>query len=137
MFSRNKIYPLFISHCWDYNDKYHTVVKWINESNIKWKNMSVPNHDPLNPRSNYELEHLLDNRIRNSSLFIVIAGMYISQDNRTWINKEIDIALKYNKNILAIRPWGYERTPSRIKEVATEIVNWQSSSVIYGIKKLL
>ena len=137
MFNRNKVYPLFISHCWDYKEKYYKVVNWINESTIQWKNMSVPNHAPLNPRSYHELEQKLDNRIKNSSLFIVIAGMYISQENRTWINKEIDIALRYDKNILAIRPWGYERTPSRIKDVATEIVNWQRSSVINGISELL
>ena len=137
-FDKNKKYPLFISHCWDYNKKYYTVVDWINESDINWRNMSVPNHDPLNPKTDKELEILLDNRIKNSSLFIIIAGMYISYDeNRIWINKEIEIAEKYNKNILAIKPWGNKKTPFKIQAVADKIVNWNSTSVINGIKELL
>lgn len=137
VFDRNKKYPLFISHCWDYNDAYYTVEKWIDESDINWKNMSIPAHDPKDTRSDRELEQVIDNNIRNSSLFIIIAGMYVSQENRTWINKEIEIAQKYNKPILAIKPWGNQRTPTKIQEVADRLVNWQSSSVINGIKELL
>lgn len=136
MFDRTKKYPLFISHCYDYKERYYNVKNMIDES-IYWKNMSVPNHDPLNPKSDRELEQLLDKKIRNSSLFIIISGMYVSQENRIWINKEIDIAMKYNKKILAIEPWGAERTPLRIQEVADKIVKWQSSSIINGIKELL
>lgn len=137
MYDKNKEYHLFISHCWDYKERYYTVVDWINESDIKWKNMSVPNHNPLDPKSDKELEQLIDNKIKYSSLFIIISGMYVSQENRTWINKEIDIALKYDKKILAIEPWGSDRTPSRVQEVSDKIVKWQSSSVINGIKELL
>lgn len=137
-FDRNKKYPLFISHCWDYRDKYYTVEGWIDESDIDWKNMSIPAHDPKDTKSDEELEQVIDNHIRHSSLFIIIiAGMYVSQKNRTWINKEIDIAQKYNKKILAIKPWGSQRTSERIKEVADKLVSWQSSSVINGIKELL
>ena len=64
--------------------------------------------------------------------------MYISYDEtRIWINKEIEIAEKYNKNILAIKPWGNKKTPFKIQAVADKIVNWNSTSVINGIKELL
>jgi hypothetical protein len=136
-FDKNKKYPIFISHCWDYNTQYYTVEEWINESDIKWKNMSIPAHDPKQTHSDRELEQIIDNNIKNSSIFIIIAGMYASQQNRNWINKEIEIAQKYNKPLLAIKPWGNERTPSKIQEVAAKLVNWQSSSAINGIKELL
>ena len=137
VFDKNKKYPLFISHCWDYNEEYYKVENWIDESDISWKNMSIPVHDPKDTSSDKDLEQKIDNLIRNSSLFIIIAGMYVSQENRTWINKEIDIAQKYNKPILAIKPWGHQRTPVRLQEVADKLVNWQNSSVINGIKELL
>ena len=135
-YNKNNTYPLFISHCWDYNDAYYKIEGWIKDSDIKWKNMSIPAHDPKQTHSDKKLEEMIDN-IRNSSLFIIIAGMYISQENRTWINKEIKIAQKYNKPILAIKPWGNERTPTIIQNVANKLVNWQNSSVISGIKELL
>lgn len=137
VFDKNKKYPIFISHCWDYNSQYYTVEQWIDDSDINWKNMSIPVHDPKDTKTDAELEEKIDNLIRNSSLFIIIAGMYAAQQNRTWINKEIEIAQKYNKKILAIKPWGNERTPVIIQEGADELVNWNSTSVIDGIKKLL
>ena len=135
-FEKEKEYKLFISHCWDYKDAYYTVENWIDESDIKWKNMSIPAHDPKNARSDKELERLIENNIKNSSLFIIIAGMYVSQ-HRVWIDKEIEIAQKYGKSILAIKPWGNQRTPTKIQEIADNLVNWQKSSVIKGIKELL
>lgn len=136
-YDKDKKYPLFISHCWNYNEQYYKVEEWIDESDITWKNMSIPAHDPKQTHSNRELEQMIDNNIKNSSLFIIIAGMYVPQQNRIWINKEIEIAQKYNKPILAIKTWGNERTPTIIQEVADKLVNWQSSSAVNGIKELL
>ena len=136
-FEINKEYRLFISHCWDYRAAYYTVEKWIDDSDINWKNMSIPVHDPKDTSTNRELETKIENNIKASSVFIVIAGMYAAQENRTWINFEIDTALKYSKNILAIKPRGNERLPTKISDNANKIVNWNSSSVINGIKELL
>ncbi len=136
-FSRDKEYKLFISHCWDYREQYYTVVDWINDTDIKWKNMSIPVHNPKDASSDSELKTKIDNNIRNSSIFIVISGMYVPQENRPWIKFEINTAIKYGKKILAIKPWGNERIPEIIRENADLIVNWNSSSVIKGIKGLL
>lgn len=136
VFRKNMKYPIFISHCWDYRTSYYTVENWIDES-INWRNMSIPAHDPKDTKSDRELEQKIDNLIKNSSLFIIIAGMYASQENRRWINLEIEIAQKYGKPILAIKPRGNQRTPIKIQEVADKLVNWNSTSVINGIKNLL
>ena len=136
-YDKDKKYPIFISHCWDYNEQYYTVERWIDESDINWRNMSIPEHDPKDTSTDKELEEKIDNNINNSSLFIIIAGMYVPQKNRPWINKEIEIAQKYNKTILAIKPWGNQRTPTIIQDIADKLVNWNSSSVIDGIKELL
>lgn len=128
---------IFISNCWDYKDQYYTVEKWIDDSDIDWQNMSIPAHDPKDVSSNAELEEKIDNNIKNSSLFIILSGMYVSQPNREWIDKELDIAIKYNKTIIGVKPWGNEKIPSKVKENATEIVNWNSKSLIEAIKKYL
>ena len=136
-FNKNKKYPMFISHCWDYIKAYYTIEKWIDDSDISWRNMSIPVHDPKDTSTNSELETKIENNIKESSLFIVIAGMYAAHENRYWINFEIDTALKYGKNILAIKPRGNERLPEKIKNNADLIVNWNSTSVINGMKELL
>ena len=56
VFDKNKKYPLFISHCWDYNEEYYKVENWIDESDISWKNMSIPVHDPKDTSSDKDLE---------------------------------------------------------------------------------
>lgn len=66
--------------------------------------MSIPAHDPKDVSSNAELEEKIDNNIKNSSLFIILSGMYVSQPNREWIDKELDIAIKYNKTIIGVKP---------------------------------
>lgn len=128
---------IFISNCWDYKDQYYTVEKWIDDSDIDWQNMSIPAHDPKDVSTNAELEEKIDNNIRNSSLFIILSGMYVSQTNRKWIDKELDIAVKYNKIIIGVKPWGNDNIPSEVQANANEIVNWNSKSLINVIKKYL
>jgi tetratricopeptide (TPR) repeat protein len=44
-------YHIFISHAWKYSEAYEKVVGWLDEAaadgEFKWKNYSVPEHDPL------------------------------------------------------------------------------------------
>ena len=126
-----KNYKIFISHSWNYNNEYYTVENWLVE-NITWKNMSVPKHDALECNNNSELKEKLDNRIRLSSGILILSGMYVNHSG--WINTEIELALKYDKPIIGIKPRGNERTPTVISENAN-IVNWNSTSVINAIKE--
>lgn len=126
-----KNYKIFISHSWNYNNDYYTVENWLDE-NITWQNMSVPEHDALECANNSELKEKLDNRIRLSSGILILSGMYVNHSG--WINTEIELALKYNKPIIGIKPRGNERTPTIISENAN-IVNWNSTSVINTIKE--
>lgn len=126
-----KNYKIFISHSWNYNNDYYTVENWLDE-NITWQNMSVPKHDALECNNNSELKEKLDNRIRLSSGILILSGMYVNHSG--WINTEIELALKYDKPIIGIKPRGNERTPTVISENAN-IVNWNSTSVINAIKE--
>lgn len=137
-----KIYNLFISHAWKYNSDYYSLENKLKEYknshfDFDFKNYSVPMHDPiLDPDSNYSrklLESELDGQIKPSSCVIVIAGMYAA--HKYWIQKEIELAKKYNKVIIGIRPWGAERIPSIISENATEMVYWNIESIVNAIKR--
>lgn len=128
-------YNIFISHAWEYNEDYKTIVKWLDNSNMDWRNMSIPEHNPKEADNNSELKQKIDNNINESKVFIAIAGMYAAQNTREWINIEIGIANKYNKPFIGIIPRGHERIPEIIKDSADKLVKWNSQSLIGAIKE--
>ena len=128
-----KNYKIFISHSWKYGKDYYTIEEWLdNAFGNKWQNMSVPEHDAIECTSNLELEEKINNKIKNSSGVIIISGMYVNYSE--WINKEIKMALNFNKSMIGIKPRGNEKVPSIIS-TNTKLVNWNSTSVINAIKE--
>jgi hypothetical protein len=132
-----KIYHVFISHAWTYNDDYYRLVKMLdNAPNFKWKNYSVPKHDPLidpnSPRGKIALIKELEEQIRPVHCVLVISGMYVNY--REWIQKEIDIAKSYSKPIIGIKPWGQERVPQAVQDAAKIMAGWNSDSIIDAIR---
>ena len=133
-----KEYHIFISHAWKYSDDYYRLVDLLNAaSNFKWKNYSVPQHDPaIDPNTEAGEKKLIEElrkQIRPVHVVIVLAGMYVNY--RKWIQKEIDIAQEYQKPIVGIRPRGQERVPKVIQEVSCEIVGWNTNSIVNAIRK--
>lgn len=135
MFNRLLIYNFFISHSWNYREQYDTLLSWLNESNIHYKDYSVPSHDPFSARSNYQLRAAISNQIRHASIVVITAGMYVAYSE--WIEFEINEAIKMNKPILAIKPRGNTYMPMIVQESADCIVNWNRDSFIQGVKSLL
>ncbi len=134
-----KTYDLFISHAWRYNEDYYRLEKMLKEANnFYWRNYSVPEHDPkIDPNSEIGKKKLYDElkkQIRPVNCVIILAGMYAYYSY--WINKEIEIALEFNKPILAIKPWGQERVPQAIHDVADEIVGWNTNTIIGAIRRI-
>ncbi len=44
----NKTYNIFISHAWRYSEDYYRLVEMLNNAPyFKWRNYSVPQHDPV------------------------------------------------------------------------------------------
>ena len=80
----------------------------------------------------------IEAKIKGCSCVIILAGVYSTYSK--WINKEIEIAKKYNKPIIAVEYWGTERTSSVVKNAATTIVKWNAASIanavrLYAIKQ--
>lgn len=132
-----KTYDLFISHAWFYSKGYNRVVELLNDANnFQWRNYSVPEHDPVvDPNTEAgkrKLTQELDQQIRPVNCFLVMAGMYASY--KYWIQKEVEIAQSYGKPIIGLIPWGQERTPVYIQNVANEMVSWNTSSIVSAIR---
>lgn len=129
-----KQYHIFISHAWDYNNQYNTIQRWLNDATyFTWTDYSVPITKPLHVSGKNDLKQRLENRIAMSSCMIVISGMYATYSE--WIDYEIDIAVKYKKPIIGIRPRNQQRVPIKIQQNATTLVGWNSASVISAIRQ--
>jgi hypothetical protein len=131
-----KTYDLFLSHMWrkSENSEYYRLESMLKEaSNFSWRNYSVPEHDPLGTKTDKELREALDRQIRPVNCFVIVSGMYVN--HRKWIQEEIDIAKSYGKPIIGVVPWGQERVPIEVQNVAKEMVAWQTSSIVAAIRK--
>lgn len=131
-------YNLFISHSWTYSDAYDSLVKLLNSvDEFEYKNYSVPKYDPIhNAKNDKELKAAIKEQMSHASCVLILAGLYSTYSK--WINIEIDLAKNdfvTPKKIIAIEPWGSERTSVVVKNSSDKIVGWNSNSIVNAIKE--
>ena len=133
-----RTYHLFISHSWRYGDQYDRLKKLLDKSGLSYRDYSVPRDDPIhNARSARQLQEAIKNQMQYASVVLVLAGVYASHSK--WIDIEIDLAessFASAKPIVAIEPWGSERTSTRVKRAADEVVKWSTKSIVRAIEEL-
>lgn len=129
-------YNLFISHSWTYTDAYEKLVNMLNNSNLSYRNYSVPKDDPIhNAANDKQLHEAIKNQIKYSHVVLIMCGVYATYSK--WINKEIYICKQeFNKPLLAIEPWGAQRTSAEVKKHADHVVGWNTNSIVKAIREL-
>jgi hypothetical protein len=131
-------HKLFISHSWSYSDSYNRLTNLLNNrSHFFYNNHSVPIHDPVHTNgTDKQLYDAIYNKIYGCHVVIIIAGVYSSYSK--WIEKEIKIARKefsIPKPIIAIEPWGAQRTSKIAMDSADIVVGWNTESIVSAIRK--
>ncbi len=131
-----KTYNLFISHSWTYSNAYNNLTSMLDEAKyFDYKNYSVPKDDPIHNASNSkELYEAMKNQVKYTHVVIILAGVYSTYSK--WIDKEIEIAQNMGKPILAVEPWGSEKTSSKVKNAADRIVKWNTDSIVNAIREI-
>lgn len=127
-------YNLFISHSWKYSDYYDKLIFLLDEKhNFNYKNYSVPKNDPIhNAQNTYQLIEAIRKQIQPVNCVLILAGVYSTYSK--WINIEIKLAKGMHKKIIAIQPWGAEKTSKVVKEAADIIVGWNTDSIVKAIR---
>ncbi|MYB77114.1 MAG: nuclease [Chloroflexi bacterium] len=129
-----KTYDLFISHAWRYDDDYYRIVNFLEAANnFRYRNYSVPQHDPLDANDTARLALALQRQISPVNIVLVLSGMYVNY--REWIQYEIGVAENYGKPIVGIKPWGSQRIPTAVQSAAVTMVGWNTSSIVDAIRK--
>lgn len=127
-------YNLFISHSWTYSDAYDKLVNLLDDAeNFSYKNYSVPKNDPIHHAPyDYQLKAAIKNQMQHASCVLILAGVYSTYSK--WINIEIQLAKEMGKTIIAIEPWGAERTSLVVKQAADKVVGWNTKSIVNTIR---
>lgn len=127
------MYRVFISHSWAYSSQYDKIESFLSQENVSYYNHSVPKDDPIHTNgSDQQLRNAIEAKIKGCSCVIILAGVYATYSK--WINIEIELAKKYNKPIIAVEPWGSERTSVVVKNAANAIVGWNAKSVANAVR---
>lgn len=128
-----KTRTLFISHAWRYNEHYQKMVEWFDSApNFIWKNCSVPSDDALPDKTSKGLSEGMTRQLVPAQGVIILAGMYAAYS--AWIDYEISEAVRMNKIIIGVKPWGQEKVPQNVQDAATVMVGWNSASVIQAVR---
>ena len=132
-------YNLFISHSWKYADQYDRLVALLKaKPYFDFQNYSVSPDDPINDADNdTQLRREILNQMRPCHVVLILAGVYATYSK--WINIEIALAKEgftSSKPIIAIRPWGAERTSATVSAAADRIVGWNTDSIVSAIREL-
>ena len=75
----------------------------------------------------------MDEQISPASIVLVISGMYVHY--KEWIQYELNSARRMGKPIVGIVPWGQERAPTEVQNVAREMVRWDTASIVKAIRE--
>ena len=126
---------LFLSHSWKYQNHYDSLVRRLRErSYFTFKDYSVPEDNPIiGAKTDAQLEAAIEAKMRLSSVVIIMAGVYATHSK--WITKEIAIAKRLGKPIIAITPFGADRISATVREAADEVVGWQTESIVAAIRR--
>ncbi|MBQ3525104.1 MAG: TIR domain-containing protein [Akkermansia sp.] len=130
----SKRYHLFISHSWNYTDAYEKLIALLDKTGLVYSDYSVPKEDPVHTNgTDKELKDAIRRQMAPCNCILVLAGVYATYSK--WINKEIEIAKSMKKKIIAIEPFGSERTSRFVKENADIIVKWRGESIKNAIEQ--
>lgn len=127
------MYRIFISHSWSYSTDYGKVESFLRQEGILFYNHSVPKNDPIHTNgTDKQLSDAIEAKVKGCSCVIILAGVYSTYSK--WINREIEMAQKYNKPIIGVQLWGAESISSVVRKAATVIVGWNAKSIANAVR---
>ena len=128
-------YTLFISQSWLYDNEYrHLKYELDNARLFDYVPVFSPKIDfeKFNGRQyKKELRARMMEDMRPCNLVICLAGVYPEWHDA--LEMEWSIAKELNIPIIAIEPWGHERTTDTEVETVDSLVKWNSDTIVSAI----
>lgn len=123
----SKVYKLYISHINQDDEEYRFFLSKLNASyDFQWADSAV--QGKILPKE-------ITNQMEDVDLVIILSGL--CSKNKKLLTLQLDIALKLEKPIVVIRPYGMENIPYQLEEIADEVVGWNTPCIVDAIKDAL
>ena len=133
-----RIFHLFIGHSWCHGGQYGRLKNLLDNGRPSYRDYAVPRDGPIHSAGSVrQLREAIKNQMQYASVVLVLAGVDASHSK--WINSEANLAASSfcsAKPIVAIEPWGSERTSARVKQAADRIVGWSTGRIVRVIEEL-
>jgi hypothetical protein len=101
---------------------------------FSFTNYSVPEFKAFGMMPENQMKEQLRNQIRPVQCVVIIGGMWTNHSD--WIQFELDFAHSLGKPILGVRPRSAKVMPYSVIEKSTLVVNWNSDSIVAGIRQI-
>ncbi len=119
------VYNLFITHSKTDNEEYDRFIGKLNLSHdFEWKDRARMDRTRIDE---------ITEQMKSVDVAIILSGLY-SKD-KDLVLKVVDIAVKLDKPIVVIRPYGMENVPGNIEDLASEVVGWNTPCIVEAIRE--
>ena len=131
----DKLYDIFISHAWRYHDDWIRMGELFDQcSGIRWRNFSVPWHDPaMNPNTEVGgkfIRDWLESQIIPVYGFILLNSVFEVKSSRKWVQLEVEMARKHNIPIVAVPTYGEKEVLAEVRDLSDQVSSWDCHRII-------
>ena len=119
----DKIYNLLISKGIDENNEYSEFVeKLYSKNDFLWKESVAGLYSNLS-----------ENFFNKIDVIIILSGLY--SKNKEDIDNIVEAAIKYNKPIVIVKPYGMEDIHENLEKIGTTVVGWNVNCIVDALKE--
>lgn len=130
-----KYYRIFISHSWSYDNNYKLIIDLIEKNGLIFFEHSVQEIDlPQINATDDDVNEAIEHHMLGANCILILSSFYLAYKNR--IDKEIEIAKRHHKPIIAVEPLDYKKTAQAVRDSADRIVALQGTLIVNTIKQL-
>jgi hypothetical protein len=101
--------------------------------NFKWRNFSLPWHDPAMDANSEVggafIRNSLEAQIIPVHAVIFLAGVYAVKSAQRWLDLEVQFARQHHKPILALPPLDQTDVPEAVSAFCDVSVGWEAESI--------
>jgi len=120
---QSRTYKLFISYINDGDEEYDLFLSKLDASyDFQYKNCAI--HDKI-------LSGDIKKQMKPVDVVVILSGL-VSKD-KSFLNRQIDVAKELRKPIVVIRPYGMENVPFELEEIAADVVGWNTPCIVDAI----
>jgi hypothetical protein len=125
---------LFISHPWRGKHREHTkrLIEMLDSAGFQYRNTAVRSLSRIKSQNKRYLRTRIRGRLKAADAILFVAGPWVSKS--TWMQFEIDEAMKLGKPIVAIRRHGIEGKTYEETELGIETVGWRTEAIVSRLR---